>query len=129
LTFKDTKIHMKAYLDEWIPKAVEKMNGKWNKGFATWMSDQSHGTERIKSMPWYPKGVKFIEREGLPPATRIDRSNWPETVRTGAMVDAHILRAPEDPGNWERLRPIVEQLLPRHVPMMGEYRAKYLEAK
>lgn len=110
---------------EWRDPRVEG-KGPSDAGWVTWNMDQWRTTKLIKAMPWYNDvgAVLHIERKGHPPVDRIDRGHWREWNPN--MVDAHVLRAPDQPGNWEKVRALFGGLLPGYLPMVDAYRNEYL---
>lgn len=119
---------MKLNIDEWLhPRVVGLPPSK--AGMETWMVDMWMFMDRIKKEPWHPSECKMIEREGHPPKDRLDRSNWPALYNLKDYTDAHILKAPEQPENWARLRPIVAELLPQHLSRIDKFHEDFINAR
>jgi hypothetical protein len=65
---------------------------------------------RLKAWAGHPSRCQFISREGCPPHDRIDRSAWPVALSKeflAGMVDAHCIRPPVMPPNWQPLRDLL----------------------
>ena len=114
----------KRTLDVWLKP---KQEGKDASGasWEAWMSDQRILTEKLCRADWFPREVVMVEREGHPPKDRIDRSLWPDTIDFARMTDAHLLREPDSPANWAKLRPLVAHFLPQHLEWADDYITRY----
>jgi hypothetical protein len=95
------------------------------RNFAIWMSDQALITDRLRRASWHDE-LKPVERHGHPPTTRIDRTAWRPMKPDD--VDAHILRAPDEPENWPRILELFGQLLPQWKNWAIAYHKAYWEA-
>jgi hypothetical protein len=114
---------VQAALDAWTPTYRERW--PWTeRNFAVWMSDQAILTEKVRELP--EAEVKMVERAGHPPADRIDRTHWRD-VRPDD-VDAHVLRAPDEPANWPRILELFKALLPEYGSWAENYREEYWRA-
>lgn len=98
-----------------------------NRGFELWMCDQDIVTEKLCHQEWFPRDALMIPRTGWPPEDRIDRCSWPARACIQGITDSHILKSPDQPGNWEKLREIVEQAIPDHVYALDAYRNEFLK--
>jgi hypothetical protein len=114
-------------LDKWlIPKTVGKIPSQAS--WECWMSDQRILTENLCKADWFPSKVALIQRNGHPPADRLDRGNishW-HNVNPSRWTDTHLLRAPDD--NWPLIRPIISHYLPQYVEWADNYKNKYTAA-
>jgi len=114
---------VKNTLEAWL-KPRQAGKGPSDAGWEAWMSDQRIFTERIKAQTWYPQEVLMIERKGHPPVDRIDRCCWPINPSVRGMTDAHLPKAPDQ--EWDKIRPIVEQLLPNWLSWADKYRNEFI---
>jgi hypothetical protein len=115
---------MKCNVEDWLRPRLPGMNAK-DAEHCLWMVDMHSFMHRIKSQLWHPKECKLITRAGHPPKDRLDRSAWPDRYDVTQYTDAHILRATHEPRNWERTRPIIEALLPRHIARIDKYAEEF----
>jgi hypothetical protein len=127
-------------LREWVPwKLAQLREGKSalanDLNFVTWMSDQWMMTDKLRALPGFEGRVQYIERVGHPPVDRIDRGVWPdhpemlvELVTTKRALDTHVLRPADQPGNWERVWPLIKQCLPKHADWIEHYRTRYVKS-
>jgi len=111
--------------DEWLKPRIEG-KGPSDAGWVEWNMDQWRTAEIIKRQSWFSTGTLMIERLGHPPVDRIDRGAWPKEPKVLGMVDAHLPKAPDQPGIWESVRPLLEQLVPDRLAEIDAYRLEYL---
>ncbi len=112
--------------------------------FNVWMSDQDIMTERLCRQSWFPNGrppedgeahakdgVLFVGRRGHPPIDRLDRghiADWDQLFDAKRWTDAHVLRAPYYPQNWQRLLPVIDALIPEHSAWAREYHRAWVSS-
>lgn len=97
-------------------------------GFA-WNYDELYFGACLKGWDGYPGRCFMLDRRGAPPDDRIDRSCWPGYPDVRGKVDAHLLRPGAQHENWERIRPILEQLVPHNLPWIDAYLKAYRVAR
>lgn len=115
---------VEAFVSKWLETDAKHWPWK-DRNFAIWMSDQAGITDRLRQSPWMEE-LKAVERQGHPPTTRIDRGGW-RAMRPDD-IDAHIQRAPDEPGIWPNVLELFSQLLPERREWVVEYHRKYWEA-
>lgn len=113
-----------SFVAEWLETDAKHWPWK-DRNFAIWMSDQAGITDRLRRAPWFD-ALKPIERSGHPPVDRIDRGCWRDLRPDD--VDAHIQRAPDEPGIWPNVFKLFSELLPEHAEWAKEYHRRYWEA-
>ena len=115
---------IKSTLDSWLKPRMEGKSLS-EAGWEAWMSDQRIMTEKLVKQDWFPSQVKFLERKGQPPVDRIDRSAWPDSPSVLYMIDAHMPRGSDQDNMWWKVRPILQQMIPKHLMWADEYRLNY----
>ena len=88
-------------------------------------SDDCAQSELLMAWKGYPDECEMVERGPSPPATRIDRSRWPETFDITGMVDAHLPRDASDGRVWRKILPLFDLLCPSHSKWVREYRDRW----
>jgi hypothetical protein len=117
---------IKTNLDPWLE--TYRQRWPWNdRNMAVWMSDQAMMTDKLRASGFYDDVAK-VERYGHPPADRLDRNNWPAgPYKLEDFVDAHLFKAPDQPGNWERIFDVFKKILPQHADFAADYRERYVK--
>lgn len=91
---------------------------------AEWFWDEFLWCSRIKASRFYPDACHFIERRTE--RDRIDRGNWPQTLRSlDGYIDAHVLRPAHQSENWSRIKHLLELLIPNLMEDVCRYHARY----
>ena len=119
-------------LGAWLPPAISRDPKPDREDWHAWMSDQRIVTHKLCQQDWFPGDAALFHRRGVPPVDRLDRNHlgdWVDTFDATRWVDAHLLRAPDEDGQWEYLLPIVDHLLPEYAGWAREYRAEYARAE
>lgn len=110
------------------------------KGMDVWFQDQVHASNMIAQSRYYPARTMFIEREGHPPCTRIDRggdkrgpngeyiaSTWPGDPDISGKIDAHLPRQAYSDFYWPSVRRLIEQAIPDEVEWADRYRERFVQ--
>lgn len=119
-TRKTIAEHVQERLDRWIGRERDSM--------AEWYSDEHVASVYLRAWSGYPNKCMMIEREGAPPAGRIDRSGWPEPLDLNGKLDAHVLRPAQSKDNWGRMRTFFQALIPEHMREVDGFHRRYMEA-
>jgi len=98
-----------------------------------WNHDELFFGARLKGWEGHPSRCHFITRDGAPPKDRIDRSGWPNAYSKeflAGIVDAHCIRPPLVPPNWQPLRDLLMYYLPEDdMKFIAEFVRVYRKAR
>jgi hypothetical protein len=95
---------------------------------AEWFFDEFLFNSRLKPSRFYPGGCQLITRNVG--KDRIDRGSWPNNLNGGVerFIDAHVLRPAHLSPNWERVKLLLEKLVPNRMEDICQYHDRYLSA-